>query len=57
MVKYLYDDDDEEEILDFYDEDPDDPYPQVIIEINEEQMMKLYDKAKEKSKCQINGKV
>lgn len=44
-MKYLYDDD-EEEIWDYYDEDPDDPYPQVIIEINEEQMMKLYEKVK-----------
>lgn len=47
MVKYLYDDDDDdEEIWDYYDEDPDDPYPQVIIEINEEKMFELYEKVK-----------
>ena len=46
-MKYLYDDE-EEPLFDFYDDDPDDPYPQVIIAINEEQMMKLYEKVKGK---------
>lgn len=50
MVKYLYDDDDEEELYDFYDEDPDDPYPQVIIEINDEKMFELYEKVKNTKK-------
>lgn len=46
MVKFLYDDDDEEELWDYYDEDPDDPYPEKIIGINEEKMMEIYEKVK-----------
>lgn len=43
MVKYLYDDDDEEEIYDFYD---DEPYPEFIIGINEEKLMELFEEVK-----------
>ena len=46
MVRYLYDDD-EEEIYDFYD---DEPYPELIIGINEEKLMELFEESKEKTK-------
>jgi lipoprotein NlpI len=47
MIRYIYDDDDdEEELWRFYDDDPDDPYPEFIISINEEKMMEIYEKVK-----------
>lgn len=46
MVRYLYDDD-EEEIYDFYD---DEPYPELIIGINEEKLLELFEESKKKTK-------
>lgn len=46
-MKYLYDDD--EEIWDYYDEDPNDMYPQVIIEVNEEKLLEHYDEVKKRT--------
>lgn len=45
-MKYIYDDEDEDELWDYYDEDP---YPEVIIGINEEKMMEIYEEVKRRT--------
>lgn len=44
-MKYIYDDD-EEEIFDYYDEED---YPEVIIGINEEKLMEIYEEVKRRT--------
>lgn len=45
-IRYIYDDDEEEELFDFYDEDP---YPDVIIGINEEKFMEIYEEVRRRT--------
>lgn len=44
-MTFIYDDD-EEELWDYYDEDP---YPEVIIGINEEKLMEIYEEVKRRT--------
>lgn len=47
-MRYIYDDD-EEEITDYYDDNPEDDYPGFIIGINDEKLIELYDEVKRRT--------
>lgn len=47
-MTFVYDDDDYE-LWDFYDDNPEDEYPQFLIGINEEKLLELYEEVRKRT--------